>query len=82
MEVYHGSNVAVAEPFAKAGRRNLDFGKGFYTTRLKSQAQKWAYLVASRKAKDAQSIVSIYDYDETEMLAQNYVYKVFPAYDM
>lgn len=82
MEVYHGSNVAVAEPFAKAGRRNLDFGKGFYTTRLKSQTQKWAYLVASRKAKDAQSIVSIYEYDEAEMLAQNYVCKVFPAYDM
>ena len=34
MEIYHGSNIAVTEPLANAGRRNLDFGKGFYTTRL------------------------------------------------
>ena len=46
MEIYHGSNIAVKEPIAYAGRRNLDFGKGFYTTRIKSQAQKWAFLVA------------------------------------
>lgn len=44
MELYHGSNIAVAQPFAFAGCRNLDFGRGFYTTRLKSQAQKWAPL--------------------------------------
>ena len=28
MEIYHGSNIAVEEPIAYAGRRNLDFGKG------------------------------------------------------
>lgn len=40
MEIFHGSNIVVEEPLAFAGRRNLDFGRGFYTTRLKSQAQK------------------------------------------
>ena len=64
MEIYHGSNIAVTEPLANAGRRNLDFGKGFYTTRLKSQAQKWAYLVASRKEKNPQGIISKYEFDE------------------
>lgn len=82
MELYHGSNIAVIEPLSHAGRRNLDFGVGFYTTRLKSQAQKWAFLVASRKAKNAQSIVSVYQCNETEMLDSECKYKVFPAYDI
>ena len=82
MELYHGSNIAVEEPLAFAGRRNLDFGRGFYTTRLKSQAQKWAFLVASRKKRDVQSIVSIYDCNEAELMTAGYVYKNFPTYDM
>ena len=82
MEIYHGSNIAVTEPLANAGRRNLDFGKGFYTTRLKSQAQKWAYLVASRKEKNPQGIISKYEFDEECLSQQEYVYKNFPVYDM
>lgn len=82
MEIYHGSNIAVTKPFANAGRRNLDFGKGFYTTRLKSQAQKWAYLVASRKEKNPQGIISKYEFDEECLSQQGYVYKNFPVYDM
>lgn len=82
MELYHGSNIAVAQPLAFAGRRNLDFGRGFYTTRLKSQARKWATLVASRKKQNSQGVVSIFEYDESEMMAAGYVYKNFPRYDM
>ena len=82
MEIYHGSNIAVTEPLANAGRRNLDFGKGFYTTRLKSQAQKWAYLVASRKEKNPQGIISKYEFDEECLTQKGYVYKNFPVYDM
>lgn len=82
MELYHGSNIAVAQPLAFAGRRNLDFGRGFYTTRLKSQAQKWATLVASRKKRNSQSIVSIFECNEDEMMAAGYVFKNFPEYDM
>lgn len=82
MELYHGSNIAVAQPLALVGRRNLDFGRGFYTTRLKSQAQKWATLVASRKKRNSLSIVSIFEYNEDEMIAAGYVYKNFPEYDM
>ena len=68
MEIYHGSNIEVVQPLALSGRRNLDFGRGFYTTRLKSQAQKWATLVASRKKRSSQSIVSIFEYNESEMM--------------
>ncbi|MBQ0008046.1 MAG: DUF3990 domain-containing protein [bacterium] len=82
MELYHGSSIAVTTPQSHAGRRNLDFGRGFYATRIKSQAQKWAFLVASRKAKNAQSFVSVYEFNETEMLNGKYVYKNFPAYNI
>lgn len=82
MELYHGSNMEVAQPLALAGRRNLDFGRGFYTTRLKIQAQKWATLVASRKKRSLQSVVSIFEYNESEMMSAGYVYKKFPEYDM
>lgn len=82
MEIFHGSNIVVEEPLAFAGRRNLDFGRGFYTTRLKIQAQKWAFLVASRKKRDTQSVVNIYECNEAEMMSAGYSYKNFPAYDM
>lgn len=82
MKLYHGSNIEVAQPLALAGRRNLDFGKGFYTTRIKTQAQKWATLVASRKKRSSQSVVSIFEYNESEMMSAGYVYKNFPKYDM
>ena len=82
MEIYHGSNIVVKEPIAYAGRRNLDFGKGFYTTRIKSQAQKWAFLVASRKDYNPQGIISIYELNEDCLISKDFVYKSFPAYDM
>ena len=82
MEIYHGSNIAVKEPIAYAGRRNLDFGKGFYTTHIKSQARKWAFLVASRKDKNPQGIISIYELNEDFLISKDFVYKSFPAYDM
>ena len=38
MKVYHGSTIIVREPLANVGRRNLDFGEGFYVTDLREQA--------------------------------------------
>ena len=81
MEIYHGSNTAVSDPLAQAGRRNLDFGRGFYTTRLKSQAQKWALLIASRK-KNTQGVITTYELNEECLVSGEYVYKNFPVYDM
>lgn len=82
MKIYHGSNIAVVEPLAQAGRRNLDFGKGFYTTRIREQAEKWAVLVASRKGKNSNGVISIYEFDEDLYDKEDYVCKKFPLYDM
>jgi hypothetical protein len=35
--LYHGSYTVVEHPQASLGRRNLDFGRGFYLTALQPQ---------------------------------------------
>jgi hypothetical protein len=42
MKVFHGSFTAVSEIDLTKGRNNLDFGKGFYVTNIRSQAEYWA----------------------------------------
>ena len=42
MILYHGSDVIVSAPGVEYSTRNLDFGKGFYTTSIKEQAVRWA----------------------------------------
>lgn len=46
MLVYHGSTVKVTHPVAAACRPNLDFGRGFYLTDIREQAEKWACRLA------------------------------------
>lgn len=82
MKLYHGSSMPVENPLAEIGRNNLDFGKGFYTTRLKEQAQKWGGLVASRKSPDAIGVVSTYECDEDLLVNSEFCYKQFNQYDM
>ena len=41
MKLYHGSTLIVDKPLVSFGRDNLDLGKGFYTTSMQSQAEKW-----------------------------------------
>ena len=38
--VFHGSVVEVDKPLVKLGRKNLDFGQGFYVTDLRDQAKQ------------------------------------------
>ena len=42
MIVYHGSTMIVREPDIEHSFRPLDFGKGFYVTSNREQAEKWA----------------------------------------
>ena len=62
MILYHGSHVEVKKPDLAYSRNNLDFGKGFYTTPIQEQAEKWASRFQRRGKK---GIVSIYEIDET-----------------
>jgi hypothetical protein len=42
MRVFHGSYTKVDEIDLTKGRNHLDFGKGFYVTNIRSQAEFWA----------------------------------------
>ena len=49
--VYHGGTDIVEAPICKFGRRNLDFGQGFYVTDIRKQALEWAVLMADRRKR-------------------------------
>lgn len=66
MILYHGSNVPVEEPRLLKIQRDLDFGKGFYTTSDLDQATKWARRTALR-LRQKESFVSVYEIDEGDM---------------
>ena len=67
MLVYHGSYMEVATPDLEYGRVKSDFGKGFYVTTLKKQAEKWAtrQTVRAKRKKtivNPRPIVSVYEF--------------------
>ena len=74
--LYHGSSVIVKHPLVNIGRKDLDFGPGFYLTPLHDQASKWAIRIKTiRHTKDA--IINSYQFTPTN----GYQVKVFDAYD-
>lgn len=80
MKLFHGSYTKVDNPTVNAGRRNLDFGVGFYVTNLRSQAEKWALVVGGRHNNNDEGVVNEYDFDEC-VFDQCKVLK-FPVYDI
>lgn len=78
MIVYHGSIAKIEHPLVDIGRKNLDFGQGFYVTDIRDQAAQWASRLAERK--DAPAIVNIYELN-TERIRQQFRYFRFDTYD-
>ena len=66
MILYHGSDVEVKEPMLLKVQRELDFGKGFYTTSDLEQAAKWAKRTAKRRGVD-KAFVTVYEVNEDEL---------------
>ena len=77
--VYHGGTEKVELPICKFGRRNLDFGQGFYITDLRKQAVDWATLVADRRKLPP--ILNRYRLNRDAILKEARC-KLFTAYDM
>lgn len=63
MKLYHGSSVSVPLPLTTIGRRELDFGPGFYLTNLREQAERWANRVCVFRTVNTPT-VSTYEFDE------------------
>lgn len=62
MKVYHGSNQQIDKPNIEFSKKYLDFGKGFYLTTYKEQAEKWALRKATRLGGNA--TINIYELSE------------------
>ena len=79
--LYHGTYLQIPEPLAKIGRKNLDFGPGFYLTQIEQQAKSWARIIASRKGRTTKAIVNIYNFDEAKAEESGVRFKRFSSYD-
>lgn len=74
MLIYHASDVIVDKPETVHSRSNLDFGKGFYATVIKEQAERYAQRFILRNRK---GILNVYEYTPDE----NLNIKSFESYD-
>ena len=82
MTVFHGSYMPVASPDVHKGRARVDFGKGFYLTRIREQASMWALAVA-RRHRNGIAILNAFelDLDLARTMAGDR-YKSFASYDL
>lgn len=76
--LYHGGVTMIEKPLVKVGRKNLDFGPGFYLTRREQQAKDWAEK-AGRQMMEA-PVVNVYTLDYG-IAMEHYRCKVFENYD-
>ena len=63
MRLYHGSNVEVRKPSLRLSRQKTDFGRGFYTTTQKGQAEHWTSIKLDR-AQKGRRVVSVFEIDD------------------
>lgn len=76
--VYHVGVTRIEKPLAKVGRKNLDFGQGFYVTRRLIQAHDWALRTSRQQL--ANPLVNEYELDIDSII--NYSrYHRFETYD-
>ena len=76
--VYHGGTEIIEYPICKFGRRNLDFGQGFYITNIRKQAVDWASQMADRRKLSP--IINRYRLNRESIFAEAHC-KIFEAYD-
>lgn len=80
--LFHGSYIEVRTPFVGLGRKKVDFGQGFYLTKLHSQAKSWASTIAERKGRNVKPVVSAYYFDFDAAVAHDYRIKTFETYNL
>lgn len=64
MKVYHGSLEIVECPQILQPNRQLDYGKGFYTTTSERQSREWAER-RMREHEVQSGYVNVYEFDES-----------------
>lgn len=76
IRLYHTSNIEVLIPDVRHSREHLDFGRGFYLTSLREQAEKYGQRFL-RKGEAA--VMNVYELDNENL--QEFSRIVFEAYD-
>lgn len=61
MIIYHGSDKKIESPIYKGGRRNNDYGYGFYCTEYPDIAREWAV------AHDRDGVINSYELDVSKL---------------
>ncbi|MDR2109172.1 MAG: DUF3990 domain-containing protein [Coriobacteriales bacterium] len=75
--LYHGSNRDFASVSLDKSRDRRDFGKGFYTTTIKSQAEQWANNLRTRYGGQGRFLY-VFEFDWSDELK----YKVFEGLNL
>jgi len=77
MIVYHGGTEEIIKIDLSKAKSNKDFGKGFYVTNIKEQADKWAEVMADRRKSSG--VVTCFKFDESVLDSDEYKVKVFDS---
>ncbi|MDR0692540.1 MAG: DUF3990 domain-containing protein [Prevotellaceae bacterium] len=79
MKVYHGSYMAIDNIDFSYCHKKRDFGKGFYVTKILTQAEYWA----TRKGEDndTDGIVTEFDFDEYFFKEEDFKVLRFDGYN-
>ena len=82
ISLFHGTTMEVRDPLIGIGRKKVDFGRGFYLTKMRRQASLWAETIAERR-RTGTPVLNEYrfDIDLAKELAGSR-YKVFTTYDL
>ena len=79
MRLYHGSNQSIQGIDLSKGKKFKDFGQGFYTTHIQSQAVFWSERISSRYG--GVPSVTEFEFDLDSALADGLNIKIFPNPD-
>ena len=63
LTLYHGSNTVFEEISLEKSRNRRDFGRGFYTTTVRGQAEQWAASLYKRYGGDGKELY-VFEFEE------------------
>lgn len=80
LTVYLGSNAEISQPLVNVGRKELDFGQGFYITTIKEQAIKWSRRICIVRRVNP-PIINKYNFDLDSAVAKGFRIKTLCEYN-
>ncbi|GAP73444.1 DUF3990 domain-containing protein [Candidatus Symbiothrix dinenymphae] len=79
MQVYHGSYMLIDSVDLDYCKDNKDFGKGFYVTKFRKQAEDWAEIIG--KKHKTESVVTEFTFNERAFTDKSFKVLRFSEYN-